>query len=104
MTAQTVQEINNGVDLEIHFFEEGSPYSLYGMGIVEGKQDRKVVKEVFDYFVTDLVPRERELFYPEKIYKDRDFIIENYPSNISYADMSNNTGEEKARLLEKWKY
>lgn len=104
MTAQTVQEINNGVDLEILFFEEGSPYSLYGMGIIDGKQDKKAVKEVFEYLVTDLVPRERALFYPEKIYKDRDFSIKNYPTNISYADMSNNTGKEKARLLEKWKY
>ena len=104
MTAQAVQEINNGVDLKVVFFEEGSPYSLYGMGIIDGKETKKSVVEVFDYMVTDLIPRERALFYPEKIYKDKDFVIKNYPKNIPYADMSNNTGAEKTRLLEKWKY
>lgn len=104
MTAQTVQEINNGVDLKVVFFEEGSPYSLYGMGIIEGKEKKKSVAEVFDYMVQDLIPRERALFYPEKIYKDKDFVIKNYPKDIPYADMANNTGAEKTRLLEKWKY
>ncbi|MDY0290265.1 MAG: extracellular solute-binding protein [Sphaerochaeta sp.] len=104
MTAQTVQEINNGVGLKVVFFEEGSPYSLYGMGIIEGKETKKSVSEVFDYMVKDLIPRERALFYPEKIYKDKDFVIKNYPKNIPYADMSNNTGAEKTRLLDKWKY
>lgn len=104
MTAQTVQEINNGVGLKVVFFEEGSPYSLYGMGIIEGKEKKKSVSEVFDYMVMDLIPRERALFYPEKIYKDKDFVIKNFPKDIHYADMSNNTGAEKTRLLEKWKY
>ena len=30
--------------------------------------------------------------------------IENYPKDIHYADMSNNTAAEKIRLLENWEY
>ena len=40
----------------------------------------------------------------EKIYKDIDYKMDNYPENITYSDMSNNGVEEKERLLEKWVY
>ena len=104
MTAQTVTAINDGANLKIVFFEEGSPFSLYGIAMPEGKQNRKAVREVFDFFYTTLVPEDKELFYPEQIYKDKTFEIQNYPTYIHYADMSNNTTEEKIRLLENWEY
>ena len=104
MTSQAVVEIRNGVNIKIAYFEEGSPYTFYGMGVVEGRQDRKAVREVFDYFVEVLVPMDKELFLPEKIYKDRDFVIENYPTNVKYADMTGNTADAKELLLEKWEH
>ena len=104
MTAQAVTKINEGANLKILFFEEGSPYSLYGFAMPEGKQNKKAVKEVFNYFYTNLVPEDKQLFYPEKIYKDFDFEIANYPTGIKYGDMSNNTTAEKSRLLENWEY
>jgi iron(III) transport system substrate-binding protein len=104
MTAQAVTEINNGVNLEIKFFEEGSPASMYAMAIIKGKEDRQAVKDVFKYLNQTLSPKDKELFLPEKIYNDRDFVIENYPINVKYADMSNNTSEEKTRLLNKWEF
>ncbi len=104
MTAQAVTEINGGAELKIMFFEEGSPTSLYGMAMVEGKQENAAVKKVFDFINSTLIAEDKELFVPEKIYKDKDFTIKNYPSGIKYADMSNNTAEEKTRLLEKWKH
>ena len=104
MTAQAVTAINDGANLKIIFFEEGSPYSLYGFAMPEGKQTRKAVKDVFDFFYTTLVPEDKELFYPEQIYKEKTFEIDNYPTGIVYADMSGNTTEEKTRLLENWEY
>ena len=104
MIAQAVNAINDGANLKIVFFEEGAPNSLYGYGIIDGKQDRECVKEVFDFFFNTLVDEDKELFGPEQIYKDKTFSIKNYPENIPYADMKNNTTEEKERLLEKWKY
>lgn len=104
ITSQTVTEINKGVKLEMKFFKEGSPYSLYGIAMIDGKQKNKAVKEVFDYFVSDLIPKDKATYFPEKIYKDKDFTVENFPKDIKYSDMKNNTNSEKERLLSKWKY
>jgi len=104
MTAQAVIEINNGSNLKVVFFEEGAPYSLYGQAIVSGKEKKTAVKEVFDYLIEEYNYRANEIFFPEKIYKDKDYTLKNYPKNIVYADMSENTVKEKEALLEKWKY
>lgn len=104
MTSQAVTKINEGAPLEIIFFEEGSPYTLYGQSIIAGKDERESVKEVFDFIVNTLTYETVEKFYPEKIYKDIDYKMDNYPENIIYSDMSNNGVGEKERLLEKWIY
>lgn len=104
MTGQAVTAINEGHDLEILYFEEGSPYSMYGQGIIAGKEEKKAVKEVFDFLINTYAYENCEKFFPEQIFKDKTFEIENYPTNIQYSDMSNNTLDEKSRLLDKWKY
>ncbi len=104
MTAQAVTAINDGADLKVLFFEEGSPYSLYGYAIPEGKQDRQCVKDVFDFFCNTLVMEDKELYYPEQVFVNQENKIENYPTDIKYADMSGNTTDEKTRLLEKWEF
>lgn len=104
MTAQAVTQINEGSPLKIVFFEEGSPFTLYGQAIVKGKENRECVKEVFDFLVNVYNYENNEKFFPEKIYLDKDYEVENYPQNITYSNMENNTIEERERLLEKWKY
>ena len=104
MTAQAVTAINEGANLEILFFEEGSPYSMYGQAIISGKEERVCVKKVFDFMIRTYGQETNKKFYPEKIFKDVTPEIENYPVNIIYADMSNNTSAEKERLLEKWNH
>ena len=104
MTAQAVTAINDGANLQILFFEEGSPYSLYGYAIPEGKQTRKAVMDVFNFFYTTLVMEDKELYYPEQVFANQSNNVENYPTDIKYADMNNNTTEEKSRLLDKWEH
>lgn len=104
MIAQAVTQINNGVNLKIVFFEEGSPCVFYGYGVIKGKEEKQAVREVFDYLYRVLIAENNELYFPEQIYVDKSVVIENYPTNISYADMSKNTIEEKERLLSKWIY
>ena len=104
MTPQAVLQINQGANLKILFFKEGSPFCLYGYAMPEGKQNRKAVRDVFDFFYTTLVMEDDKNFVPEKIFKNIDFEVKNYPTNIPYADMSGNTTEEKLRLLENWEY
>lgn len=104
MTSQAVLQINEGAPLKILFFEEGSPYGLYGQTLIKGKETRPEVREVFDFLVNTYNYENAEKFYPEKIFKDKDYTLDNYPENIVYSDMSNNSIEEKTRLLELWKY
>ena len=104
MTAQAVTAINDGANLKILFFEEGSPYSLYGYAIPEGKQNRKAVMDVFNFFYETLVMEDKELYYPEQVFVGQVNSIENYPTDIQYADMHDNTTEEKSRLLDNWEY
>lgn len=104
MTAQAVTKINEGANLKILFFEEGSPYSLYGYAIPQGKETRKAVKDVFDFFYSTLVMEDKTLYYPEQVFVGQENSVENYPTNIKYADMHGNTTDEKTRLLENWEY
>lgn len=102
MTSQAVRSINEGINLKILIFDEGSPYSIHGHGIIKGREERQAVKDVFDFFYTNLIAENNELFYPEMIYKGKEPTMENYPQDINYSDMSENTPEERERLLEKW--
>lgn len=102
MTAQAVTQINEGINLKIVYFEEGAPWNAYGYGIIKGKETKECVREVFDFLYSTLIKEDCEKFFPEQIYKDTTFEVENYPASIVYAEMSNNTTAEKERLLEKW--
>jgi iron(III) transport system substrate-binding protein len=106
MTFQAVTAINTrGVPLRIMYFEEGSPWTMYGMGIVKGKDSRQAVKEVFDFYVNVLTREDKELFVPEQIFKSQVNNIPNYPQNVKVADMRGiESLPEKERLLDKWKY
>lgn len=104
MTSQAVIEINNGQPFEILFFDEGAPFTACGYGIIEGKQDKQAVKDVFDFFYSTLIHEEKDLYLPEQIFIDQENTITNYPKDIPYSDMSGNTADEKERLLEKWIY
>lgn len=105
MTWQAVEEINNGADYDLIFFDEGAPYNTYSSAVIEGKQNDKDIMAVFDYLVSDVTPSDKELFAPEKIYKDKDYKIENFPENIPYADMKGVQDiNVKDHLLDTWKY
>ena len=105
MTFQAVQEINKGAELEILYFDEGAPYSTYGVSVVKGKMQSQAVQEVFGFIVDTLILEDKEKFVPEQIYREQNTIIENYPQNIPYADM---TGMEdpnkKEELLSLWQH
>jgi iron(III) transport system substrate-binding protein len=106
MTMQVVTAINSrGVPLKIVYFEEGSPYTVYGMGMIKGKDSKKAVRDVFEFYVYTLTREDKELFAPEQIFKSQTNTIPNYPQNIKVADMRGiESLPEKERLLEKWKY
>jgi iron(III) transport system substrate-binding protein len=105
LTLTVVTAINNGMPLSIIYFEEGSPYSMYGMGIIKGKETRKAVQEVFEFYVNVLTREDKELFAPEQIFKNQTNTIPNYPQNVRVADMRGiDSLPEKERLLGIWQY
>ncbi|GHU78139.1 putative 2-aminoethylphosphonate ABC transporter substrate-binding protein [Clostridia bacterium] len=104
MTSHAALKITEGNPLKILFFEEGSPYAACGAAIIKGKENNPDIQAVFRFFyetVTEAICAE---LYPEQIYKGKTFTMENYPENITYANMDNNTPEEKERLLDQWIY
>ena len=104
MTGNAVTKINEGAPLSVTYFAEGAPCCFYGMAMIDGKQEKAAVRDVFEYLYTTLVAEDKALYFPEPIYVDRTFTIEHYPADIRYADMSGNTQQEKERLLAAWKY
>ena len=104
MTSHAVTQINEGAPLKILFFEEGSPFTMYGQSMIAGKDERPAVKEVFDFLVKTYSYELNEKFFPEQMFNDKVYKVENYPENIIYSDMSNNTITEKENLLDKWKH
>lgn len=105
MTFQAVSEINAGVPLKVVFFEEGAPWAVYGMGIVDGEGDRQAVREVFSWLAIEGVKLDNETYVPDQVLRDFKADIDNYPDDIVYADMAGATdSDEKNRLLARWKY
>ena len=104
MTGQAVIEINKGSPLKVTYFEEGSPYTLYGMAIIAGKEKRQAVQDVMKFFYDHLIEENNAKFFPEKVFKNKDFTLKNFPAKIQYANMGPNTIEEKKRILDNWEY
>jgi ABC-type thiamine transport system, periplasmic component len=105
LTYAAVNEINKGSNLEIVFFEEGAPYSLDGIAMIEGKSDNKEVRDVFNFFADTLIYEDKQLFSPEKIFNEQIIEVESFPYDIKYADMTGiDDLYEKDTLLERWKY
>jgi len=105
LTFQAVSEINDGQPFDIIYPPEGSPYSLTGTAIIDGHQEKEGVQEVYDFIVHNFLVFDKEHFSPEIIYEGQTIALENYPEDISYADMTGiQDDKEKERLLALWKY
>lgn len=105
LTFQAVNELNNGNDFVIIEPEYGSPYSLTSVSMLEGRQHNEEIVRVFEFIVNDYMVYDKMYGSPEKVLKEQVNGIENYPEDITYADMTGiESIEEKERLLDKWKY
>jgi hypothetical protein len=63
------------------------------------------VQEVYDYIIHDFLVYDKENFSPEIIYQGQTISLEEYPQDITYADMTGiQDDKEKERLLALWKY
>ncbi len=105
LTFQGVNELNNGNNFELIEPEYGSPFSLTGVSMVEGRQNDENIVKVFEFIVNEYMVYDKMYGSPEQVLKVQENGIENYPENIKYADMSGiDDIAEKERLLAIWKY
>lgn len=104
LTFNAVEAINGGAPLGIIFFEEGAPYSPTGCAIISGRETDPAVQEVFAYLYTGVQDEYLATYLPEQVKIDQQTNIENFPIDIPYADMSNDTPDVKTALLEKWEH
>ncbi len=105
LTFQGVNERNNGHDFELITPQYGSPYSLTGTAMLEGRQHDENIVRVFEFIANDYMVYDKMYGSPEQVLKIQENRIEDYPQNIQYADMSGiDDINEKERILAKWKY
>ena len=103
MLWQCVEYKADNSNLEFTYLGRDLPYNLYQMAVINGKQERSCVKEVFDYIFNDLNKRQVEKFMPEPVYKE--FTPENpeYPTDFESINMVGIADPDyKADLLDKW--
>lgn len=103
ITYQAAEEIEKGAKYTITFFEEGAPYTTYSSAVIAGKETDEDVMKVFNYIVSDVSPEDKRLYSPEKIFKNQESTLSNFPEIIPYGNM---TGIDditlKESLLDKW--
>lgn len=103
LTYQAAIEIENGAPFKITFFDGGAPHSSTSCAIIKKSADRKAVKEVMEYIYSEILEVDNIEFMPEKGLKISKNTNPYFPE-VFYGDMSNNTEEEKERLISKWRY
>lgn len=105
MTFQAATEITSGAEFEILFFEEGAPYTTYSSAVIAGKETDEDVMKVFNYILSDVSPEDKRLYNPEKIFKNQEGSLENFPETIPYGNMEGIRDIDlKESLLEKWNH
>lgn len=103
MTAQGVEAINAGYDFSIIELDTGSPYNTTSCGIIKGRETNEDVVKVFNWLIKDYGRFDKENYMPDKILKDQENKIKNYPENLKDANMEGiDSTEIKERLIEKW--
>lgn len=103
MTAQGVEAINEGYNFQIVELETGSPYNTTSCGIIKGKENKANIKEVFQWLIEDFGRYDKENHMPDIILKNQENKMQNYPENLTDADMTGiDSTETKEQLTEKW--
>lgn len=103
MTAQGVEAINEGYNFEIIELETGSPYNTTSCGIIKGREDNENVREVFEWLINDFGKYDKENYMPDAILKDQKSKMNNYPTDLTDADMAGiDDTSTKDSLTKKW--
>lgn len=103
MLWQAVLYSHDNSDLSYTFLDYGAPSNLYVMAIINGHDERKCVKEVFDYVFNTLNKKQVEKFIPDPIYSEYTPEDTIYPTNVPAMTMKGLFDPiYKQNLLDKW--
>lgn len=103
MTSQGAEAITEGYNFEIVELETGSPYNTTSIGIIKGRETDEKVVEVFNWLISDFGKFDKENYMPDKILKEQNSKVKNYPTDLKDADMENiDSVETKEKLIEVW--
>ena len=104
MLWQCVEYKAKNADLDFTYLDKGLPYNLYDMAIINGKQERQAVKDVFGYIFNTLNKKDVEKFVPDPVYKEYTPEVANYPTGLTAINMQGITDPDyKAGLLDAWR-
>jgi len=103
MTAQGVAAINEGYNFKIIELETGSPYNTTSLGIIKGREEKENVVKVFEWLYSEFNYYDKKYYMPDRILKNQEIAVENYPTDLKDADMEGIDGiETKEHLMELW--
>lgn len=103
MTSQGVSAINDGYNFKIVELETGSPYNTTSIGIIKGRETEENVEEVFNWLINDFGVYDKKYYMPDKVLKDQETSVKNYPKNLKDADMEGiDSVTTKEELTELW--
>ncbi len=105
MVSQAALYASKNKDIKLISFKEGLPYSMFCMGLIDGKQTKKNVMTVYDYLFNVSVLKDKELHVAEHIFKNQKTENIYYPKDYTYSKMDNIYDfEYKEQLLDLWKW
>ena len=103
MTSQGVEAINEGYNFKIVSLKTGAPYNTTRFGIIKGRENKENVREVFEWLMNDFGKYDKEYFLPDKILKNQEVKVKNYPTNLKDAKMDGiDSVSVKQDLISKW--
>ena len=103
MTSQGVEAINEGYNFKIVSLKTGAPYNTTSFGIIKGRENKENVREVFEWLMNDFGKYDKEYFLPDKILKNQEVEVKNYPTNLKDAKMDGiDSVSVKQDLISKW--
>lgn len=105
LTYQVVMEMNRGNPLKMIYPPEGSPYSVDGLAMIEGRSSDSRIEAIFTFLANDCLVYDKAHYNPGKVLCGQKGGMANYPSDIPYADMKDLWNPAvKKELLARWKY
>ena len=103
MTSRGVEAINEGYNFKIVSLKTGAPYNTTSFGIIKGRENKENVREVFEWLMNDFGKYDKEYFLPDKILKNQEVKVKNYPTNLKDAKMDGiDSVSVKQDLISKW--